>query len=163
MIAGCSGRTQRAPASLFPEQQQEPALSGDGSKLALIVDQRGRPTVQLKDLRGGGRLPLRHLNRHQPHSSPSLSWNGRYLAVIIQRGNRRLVLIEDRLNHRAHPLRLPSGRNAVRLSLAPDARQLAVQTADRGRWQVELLDLSGLLEPDRPGGLRETNPAETQS
>ena len=163
MAAGCSGRAQRAPGSLLQDQQQEPALSGDGSKLALIVDQRGRPTVQLKDLRGGGdRLPLRHLNRHQPHSSPSLSWNGRYLAVIIQRGNRRLVLIEDRLNGRAHPLRLPSGRNAVRLSLSPGARQLAVQTADRGRWQVELLDLSGLLEPDRPGGLRRTTPAEAQ-
>ena len=162
MTGGCSGRAQRAPGSLLPEQQQQPALSGNGTKLALIVDQRGRPTVQLKNLRGGGRLPLRHLNRHQPHSSPSLSWNGRYLAVIIQRGNRRLVLIEDRLNGRAHPLRLPSGRNPVRLSLSPDARQLAVQTAERGRWQVELLDLSGLLEPDRGGGLRQTNPAEPQ-
>ena len=126
----------------------------------MIVDQRGRPTVQLKDLRSGGPLPLRHLNRHQPHSSPSLSWNGRYLAVIIQRGNRRHVLIEDRLSGRAHPLRLPSGRNPVRLSLAPNGLQLAVQTADRGRWQVELLDLSGLLEADRPGGLRRTTPAE---
>lgn len=126
----------------------------------MIVDQRGRPTVQLKDLRSGGPLPLRHFNRHQPHSSPSLSWNGRYLAVIIERGNRRLVLIEDRLSGRAHPLRLPSGRNPVRLSLAPDGLQLAVQTADRGRWQVELLDLSGLLEADRPGGLRRTTPAE---
>ena len=161
-MAGCSGRTQRAPSSLLPEQQQEPALSGDGSKLAVIVDQRGRPTVQLKNLRGGGRLQLRHLNGQQPHSSPSLSWNGRYLAVIIQRSNRRLVLIEDRLSGRAHPLRLPSGRTPVRLSLSPDGRQLAVQTADRGRWQVELLDLSGLLEPDRRGGLRRSNPAELQ-
>ncbi|QNI56405.1 hypothetical protein SynBIOSE41_03940 [Synechococcus sp. BIOS-E4-1] len=161
-MVGCSGITQRAPGSLLAEQQQEPAISGDGSKLAVIVDQRGRPTVQLKDLRGGGRLPLRHLNRQQPHSSPSLSWNGRYLAVIVQRGNRRLVLIEDRLSGRAHPLRLPSGRSPIRVSLAPDGRQLAVQTADRGRWQVELLDLSGLLEPDRPGGLRRSTPAEPQ-
>ena len=161
-IVGCSGQSQRAPGSFLPEQQQQPALSGDGSKLAVIVDQRGRPTVQLKDLRSGGRLPLRHLSRQQPHSSPSLSWNGRYLAVIIQRSNRRLVLIEDRLNGRAHPLRLPSGRSPVRLSLSPDGRQLAVQTADRGRWQVELLDLSELLEADRRGGLRRTTPAEPQ-
>ena len=82
--------------------------------------------------------------------------------MIIQRGNRRLVLIEDRLSGRAHPLRLPSGRTPVRLSLSPEGRQLAVQTADRGRWQVELLDLSGLLEPDRRGGLRRSNPAELQ-
>ncbi len=160
MATGCSGRSQRAPGSLLPEQQQEPALSGDGSKLAVIADQRGRATVQLKDLRDGRALPLRHLNRNQPHSSPSLSWNGRYLAVIIQRGNRRLVLVEDRLSGRAHPLRLPSGRSPARLSLAPNARRLAVQTAERGRWQVEVLDLSGVLEPDNPGGLRRSTPVE---
>ncbi|WP_186501144.1 Tol biopolymer transporter periplasmic protein [Synechococcus sp. A15-60] len=161
MATGCSGRSQRAPGSLLPEQQQEPALSGDGRKLAVITDQRGRATVQLKDLRDGRSLPLRHLNRNQPHSSPSLSWNGRYLAVIVQRGNRRMVLVEDRLSGRAHPLRLPSGRNPVRLSLAPDARRLAVQTAERGRWQVEILDLSGVLEPDNPGGLRQSTPRES--
>lgn len=161
MATGCSGRSQRAPASLLPEQQQEPALSGDGRKLAVIADQRGRATVQLKELQDGRSLPLRHLNRNQPHSSPSLSWNGRYLAVIVQRGNRRMVLVEDRLNGRAHPLRLPSGRNPVRLSLAPDARRLAVQTAERGRWQVEILDLSGVLEPDNPGGLRRSTPMES--
>ena len=27
---------------------------------------------------------------------------------------------------------------------------MAVQTAERGRWQVEILDLSGVLEPDNP-------------
>lgn len=42
------------------------------------------------------------------------------------------------------------------LSLAPDARELAVQTAEQGRWQVEVFNLSELLEPDRAGGRRET-------
>ena len=72
-----------------------------------------------------------------------------------------MVLVEDRLSGRAHPLRLPSGRNPVRLSLAPDARRLAVQTAERGRWQVEILDLSGVLESDNPGGLRRSTPMES--
>ena len=77
--------------------------------LAVIVDQRGRPTVQLRDLRDGKILPLRHFSRHQPHSSPSLSWNGRYLAVITQKGNRRLTIIEDPLTGRIHPLPLQGG------------------------------------------------------
>ena len=154
--AGCSGRSRPAPSGLDSRQQQQPSLSGDGSKLAVIADQRGRPTVELRDLRSGKPLQLRHFSRHQPHRSPSLSWNARYLAAVIQRGSRKLVLIEDRLSGRAHPLRLPAGRDPVRLSLAPDGRELAVQTAEQGRWQVVVFNLSELLEPDRPGGRRVT-------
>jgi len=75
---------------------------------------------------------------------------------VIQRGSRKLVLIEDRLTGRAHPLRLPAGQDPVNLSLAPDGRELAVQTAAQGRWQVVVFNLSDLLEPDRPGGRRVT-------
>ena len=71
-------------------------MSGNGEKLAFIVDYQGRPSVELRDLRNGNVLPLRHLSRNQPHSSPSLSWNGRYIAVIAQRGAKRLIIIEDR-------------------------------------------------------------------
>ncbi len=159
-VVACNERSSRAPTGLLPAQKHDPALSADGSFLAVIEDQNGRPTVQLRDIRGGRSLRLRHLARHQPHSSPSLSWNGRYLAVIIQRGNHRLVLIEDRLSGKAHPLRLPSGRDPVRASLAPDARQLAIQTADQGRWRIEVIDLSRLLEPDKPGGQRSSTPGE---
>ena len=38
----------------------------------------------------------------------------------------------------------------MQLSLAPDAQQIALQVTDQGQWRVELLDLSDLLEPDRP-------------
>ncbi len=151
---GCNGEARRAPGGLTDRQQQEPAISGSGNVLAVIVEQRGRPTVQLRNLANGQLLPTRHLTRHQPHSSPSLSWNGRYLAVITQRGNRRMALIEDRLTGRAHPLRSPGNHDPVRLSLSPDGQRLALQISDRGRWRVELLDLSGMLEADRPGGLR---------
>ena len=111
-------------------------------------------------LRGedGSLRSVPQLRRHQPHSSPSLSWNGRYLALITQRGKRRLAVILDRLNGRLHPLPLPGGRDPVRLSLAPDARRLALQVADQGQWRVELLDLSDLLEPDRAAGQALTTP-----
>ena len=46
---------------------------------------------------------LPQLKRHQPHSSPSLSWNGRYIALITQHGRRRMAVIADRLNGRLHP------------------------------------------------------------
>jgi len=159
VIAGCVGPAERTPGALQDRSQEDPALSGSGEKLAVIVKQQGRPTVQLRDLRNGQILPLRHFSRHQPHSSPSLSWNGRYLAAITQRGRRRQVVIEDRLSGRLLPLRLPGGREPVRLSLSPDARQLAVQVTDQGHWRVELLDLRDLLEPDQAAGLRRSTPS----
>ena len=150
-LIGCSARVNRSSSGWINRNQEDPALSGDGRLLAVITDLQGRPTVQLRDADGGLRA-LPQLRRHQPHSSPSLSWNGRYLALITQRGQRRLAVVLDRLNGRLHPLPLPGGRDPIRLSLAPDARRLALQVADQGQWRVELLDLSELLEPDRAAG-----------
>ena len=130
--------------------QIEPALSGDGQKLAIIIDKKGRPTVQLREISNGEILSLRHLSRFQPHSSPSLSWNGRYLAVIAQKGARRIVIIEDRLTGRRHNLPLPGERIPIRLSLSPDGTKLALQIAQEGKWSVELFDLTKRIEPDRP-------------
>ena len=160
-ISSCQGRTQRAAGALPERSQEDPALSGNGSLLAVISERRGRPSVQLRDVADGRILPLPQLKRHQPHSSPSLSWNGRYLALITQRGQRRLAVVADRLTGKLHPLPLPGKRDPIRLSLAPDGRQLALQLADKGQWRVELLDLSDLLEADRPGGEQRTSaPAE---
>ena len=160
MVIGCAGRTERSPGGLVGRSQEDPALSGDGRLLAVISDRQGRPSVQLRELDGGRILALPQLNRHQPHSSPSLSWNGRYLALITQRRQRRLAVVADRLTGRLHPLPLPGGRDPVRLSLAPNGQQLALQVAERGQWRIELLDLSPLLEPDRPGGERRSTPPE---
>ena len=162
-ISSCEGRTQRAAGALPERNQQDPALSGNGRLLAVISERRGRPSVQLRDLADGRLLPLPQLKRHQPHSSPSLSWNGRYLALITQRGQRRLAVVADRLTGKLHPLPLPGRRDPIRLSLAPDGRQLALQVADQGQWRVELLDLSGLLEVDRPGGERRTSASAEQN
>lgn len=107
----------------------------------------------LQEQPSGRIIPLRHFQNHQPHSSPSLSWNGRYVAALVQQGNQRLPLIEDRATGALHRLPLPADRTAVRLSLAPDARRLALQVAQGGQWRVQLFELSGLLEPDLPGGL----------
>ena len=145
-------RVDRLEGGLLSTSQQDPVLSGNGEKLALIVDQNGRPTVQLRDLRTRKVIPLRFLSRHQPHSSPSLSWNGRYLAVITQRKNLRLAVIEDRLSGKIHQLSLPRERVPIRLSLSPDGGQLAMQFAEQGKWRIELFDLRGRVELDEPAG-----------
>jgi hypothetical protein len=117
-----------------------------------VIKRNGRDTVMLQEMASGRPLPLRHLRRLQPHSSPSLSWNGRYLAVLVQNGPRRLAVIEDRATGRLHPLPMPGGIEPRRLSLAPDGRRIALELVRQGRTQVRILDLSTLLEADPPAG-----------
>ena len=157
-IGGCGLRRQSAsPLGLNgAENREQPALSGDGRLLASLVERGGRTTVLLQERRSGKVLPLRHLKRHQPHSSPSLSWNGRYLALLIQRGARREAVIEDRANGALQPLFLPGNAEPRRLSLAPDARQLAVELTAQGSTRLQIYDHSGLLEPDLAPGQRES-------
>ncbi|GCE65604.1 Tol biopolymer transporter periplasmic protein [cyanobiont of Ornithocercus magnificus] len=155
MAAGLWGCVVKEHASTMTMvgNEREPSLSGNGRLLASIVDLDGQPTVQLRNIESGKILPLSYLQRHQPHSSPSLSWNGRYVAVIGNwRNGQRRALIEDRLNHRVHRLQLLGSQAPVRISLSPDARQLAVQWIKRGQWLIKVLDLSQLLEPDWPAG-----------
>ncbi len=106
----------------------------------------------LQEQPSGRVVPLRHLQRRQPHRSPSLSWTGRYLAVLVQQGSRTVAVIEDRATGRQHPLALPGGLEPERISLAPDARRIAFELVRGGRSSVQLFDLSALLEPDWPGG-----------
>ena len=155
-VSGCRSwtPTQRSsgPGGAGTGDRGQPSLSGDGRVLATVLERGGRDTVILQRQPGGQRLPMQQLKRHQPHASPSLSRNGRYLAVVIQRGNRRLAVIADRATGRVHQLTLPGGREPRSLSLDPSGRRIAVELVRNGRSQVELLDLSGQLEPDLAAG-----------
>ncbi len=147
------GRRPAAPLGLGRVDREDPALSGDGRLLATIVIRAGQPTVLLQEQASGRVLPLRHLRGDPPHRSPSLSWTGRYLAVLAGQGRRRLALIEDRASGRLHRLMLPPDLEAERLSLAPDARRLAIEAVQAGRSRIRLFALSPLLEPDLPAGM----------
>ncbi len=161
-LASCSTSVKTAPSlGVFKQNQRDAALSGNGENLAIIVDQQGRATVQVQDLRQGKFLPTRHLNRYQAHGSPSLSWTGRYLAVIIQRNNRREVIIEDRTKGRLHRIQLPINRDPIRVSLSPDARQIAIQSSIQGKWRVEVFDLRQKIDADVVPG-REALPSASQ-
>ena len=62
------------------------------------------------------------------------------------------VLRKNRLTGRNHQIPLPGERIPVRISLAPDGRRLAVQVVDKGKWRIELFDLTEKIEPDKPSG-----------
>jgi len=155
-------RRQPSPRDGFglgAQSRQDPALSGDGRLLASLVVRSGRSTVVLQDRRSAQVLPLPQLGGQQPHSSPSLSWNGRYLALLVWRGGRRQVVINDRATNRLLPLPLGGDRDPQRVSLAADARHLAVEVVDGGQSRVEVFDLGEWLEPDPiPGQLLQGPP-----
>ncbi len=145
-------RRSAGPTGLLGQDtdRQEPALSGDGQWLATLLLRDGRPSLLLQEQPSGRRVPLPNLRGLTPHRSPSLSWNGRYVALVVQQGPRRQAVVEDRASGRLHRIQLPIGLEPERLSLAPDGRRLAIATVVQGRPQVQVFDLSGLLEPDLP-------------
>lgn len=147
-------RRSAGTAALGDRNREDPALSAEGRILVSVMPRRGKPTVVLQQQPSGRLLPVGPLNRWTPHRSPSLSRNGRYLALLVQQGERSLPVIWDRASNQLHRLPLPPGQAAERLSLSPEGRRLAIEVWRDGRSSLRLFDLSGLLEPDLPGGLR---------
>ena len=131
---------------------QEPALSGNGQWLASVIERNGRLSLVLQRQPNGQMVPLRHIRGHEPHGSPALSWNGRYVAALMQQGNQRVPVIEDRATGQMHRIQIPGDRAPARLSLSPDGQKLALELLQAGQRRVQLFDLSGMLEPDRPAG-----------
>ena len=159
LSGGWLGRRQVSSGTLLgSEQRRDPALSGDGRLLASISERQGRSSVILQEQASGRLLPLRHLRGHGPHRSPALSWNGRYLAVLVQQGMQTVAVVEDRLRGELLRLPAPAGASVERLTLAPDGQILALQLVQAGQQRVQVFDLSGLLEPDRAGGQRISDP-----
>lgn len=147
-------RRSAGTGALGDRNREDPALSSQGRILASVMPRGGRPSVVLQEQPSGRLLPMGPLNRWTPHRSPSLSRNGRYLALLVQHGERSLPVIWDRASGQLHRLPLQPDQEAVRLSLSPEGRRLAIEVWREGRARVRLFDLSGLLEPDLPGGLR---------
>lgn len=155
-----SRRSAGPSAGLGPQTDRlNPALSGNGQWLASVVLRGGSPTLLLQEQPSGRPVPLPNLQGLTPHRSPSLSWNGRYLALVVQQGSRRLAVVQDRATGRLHRLPLPAGLEPEALSLAPDGRRVAISTVLQGRPQVQLFDLSGLLEADLPPAQAVRGPA----
>lgn len=170
MCQGCGiapwlSRRSAGPTGSLGEQTDRlnPALSGNGQWLASLVLRDGTPTLLLQEQPSGKPAPVPNLRGLTPHRSPSLSWNGRYLALLVQQGSRPVAVVQDRATGRLHRLQLPVGLEPESLSLAPDGRRLALAAIAQGRSQVQLFDLSGLLEPDLPAAQATSGPASTFS
>ncbi len=152
---GCSSEVSinQSITSNFSENNRDPSISGDGKKLAFISERNGTASVQIRNIKNGSVVPLRYFSRNKPHSSPSLSWSGRYLALIVNNYNRKIIAISDRKDGKLYYIPLYGNKIPENLELSPDARKIAIEFSDNGRPQVEIFDLTQIIEPENHIGI----------
>ncbi len=155
LLSSCIASDYRIKDFSSNYSKNDPALSGNGEKLAFVIDKNGNKFVQLKDLRTGKVIPLRFLSRYKNNISPSLSWNGRYIAVISDIGGKRIVLIEDLLSGKFHRITQFRSLSPVSVSLAPDASKLVIQFDANGKRSFQFFDLTKILELDLSKNLKD--------
>ncbi|MBR8838402.1 MAG: TolB family protein [Stigonema ocellatum SAG 48.90 = DSM 106950] len=155
LLASCSyDDIPIGPASLNSRYTEEqPALSGNGSFLALVSNRNGNQQLLLYDLER--KQFIRTPNLNQPETiaeSPSLSYTGRYIAYITSDQGRPVIALYDRATQQSQTL-TPIYRGWVRNpSISPNGRYIVFETTIRGHWDIEVLDRGPNIELDIPNG-----------
>jgi Tol biopolymer transport system component len=151
VISSCgSNNLQPLPSPLnSPYHDEQPALSGDGRWLAMVSNRNGRREILLYDLQLQRFVDLPGLNYQGAIAdSPSLSRTGRYLVYISSIQGRPDIFLYDRAIKRSQLLTRGYRSWLRNPRISPDGRYIVFETARRGQWDVEVLDLGPLLELD---------------
>ena len=132
---------------------EQPALSGNGSFLALVSNRNGSRSILLYDLQQQQLMPLPHLNRRDTIAeNPSLSYTGRYIAYIIAEQGRPTVELYDRATQQSQILTQWYPGWVRHPSISPDGRYIVFESGSRGQWDIEVLDRGPNIELDIPDG-----------
>lgn len=154
-LSGCnSGGVSSFSTTLNSRYNDEqPALSGDGRWLAMVSNRNGRREILLYDLQLRTFVDLPGLNlANAINDSPSLSRTGRYLAYISSIQGRPDIFVYDRVTKQTQ-LITQGYRSWLRNPrISPDGRYIVFETAKRGQWDIEVIDLGIRTEIDRPDG-----------
>ncbi len=156
ILGGCnSGNISSVSGSLNSRYNDEqPALSGDGRWLAMVSNRNGRREILLYDLQQQTFVPLPRLNIGTAIAdSPSLSRTGRYIVYISSIQGRPDIFLYDRATKQTQ-LITQGYRSWLRNPrISPDGRYIAFETARRGQWDIEIIDLGANMELDQLDGL----------
>ncbi len=133
---------------------EQPALSGDGRWLAMVSNRNGRREILVYDLREQTFVPLPGLNSNTAIAdSPSLSRTGRYIAYLSSIQGRPDIFLYDRATKQTQ-LITQGYRSWLRNPrISPDGRYIVFETARRGQWDIEIIDLGINIELDRLDGV----------
>lgn len=155
LLTGCStGNMTFDPTQLNGKYNDEqPTLSGDGQWVAFVTNRYGNTQIVLYNLREKRFQNLPKVNRSDAISqSPSLSYTGRYLVYLTSERGFPQVALFDRLTQRSQII-TQGYRSWVRYpTISPNGRYISFETAKRGQWDIEVIDLGDSIEPDIPDG-----------
>lgn len=130
----------RQQVSAFPGLNGAPAISPDGSRIALVLSKDGSPDIYVMDLAGG---PPRRLTRHYAiDTEPAWSPDGRYIYFTSDRSGGPQIYRVPASGGAEERVTFDGNYNA-RPALSPDGRQLAVVHGAGGRgYRIAVLDLA---------------------
>lgn len=133
---------------------ETPALSGNGRWLAMVSNRYGRRQILLYDLEEKSFVDLPGLNLPNAITdSPSLSRTGRYLVYISSVQGRPDIFLYDRAVKQAQLLTQGYRSWLRNPRISPDGRYVVFETARRGQWDIEVMDLGSRVEIDKLDGV----------
>jgi Tol biopolymer transport system component len=149
----CSCTSAKVQSSYSPlnsrYNDEQPALSGDGRWLAMVSNRNGRREILLYDLQLETFVNLPGLYPKEAIAdSPSLSRTGRYLVYISSVQGRPDIFLYDRAIKRTQLLTQGYRSWLKNPRISPDGRYIVFETARRGQWDLEVLDLGPNMELD---------------
>jgi Tol biopolymer transport system component len=133
---------------------EQPALSGDGRWLAMVSNRYGRRQILLYDLQEKSFVELPGLNLPNAITdSPSLSRTGRYMVYISSVQGRPDIFLYDRAVKKSQLLTQGYRSWLRNPRISPDGRYVVFETARRGQWDIEVIDLGSQIEIDQLDGI----------
>jgi Tol biopolymer transport system component len=159
IIGGCnSNNISPLSTSLNSRYNDEqPFLSGDGRFLAMVSNRYGRREILLYDLQLNSFIDISGLNLPNAITdSPSLSRTARYIVYISSIQGRPDIFWFDRATKQTKLLTQGYRSWLRNPRISPDGRYVVFETARRGQWDIEVIDLGPNIELDQPDGVVNT-------
>jgi len=137
------------------QNDEQPALSGNGRFLAFVSNRDGNRNILLYDLVQQQFVVLPGLNRQDAIAeSPSLSNTARYIVYVASDRGRSDVELYDRVTKQSQVLTLFYRGWVRNPSISPDGRYIAFESGHHGQWSIEVLDRGQNIELDLLEGQR---------
>ncbi len=120
----------RKAVARYPGDNYSPAVSPDGSRVAMILNKNGNPDLFVSSIDGSGLKQL--TTTREAESSPCWSPDGRKICFTSRDGGAAALYTVNASGGRPVPLRVTGAPNPTEPDYSPDGKWLAFTTQSRG-------------------------------